>query len=233
MVKCRLEQDRANFIVKQQLFGTSMLGAPLFYFPAEIDTPERGLIIAGTHGDETASMMLISSALRTLDTNQLKHDVILSLNPDGNQLSTRANGNGVDLNRAFPTRNWLPDDTVYRWSIESPTRKVTIKTGDNLNLEPEVSGLMSLIAERKPKFVVSFHEPLACIDTEISSPLVDWMSKAYQLPVVGSVGYPTPGSFGTWCTEQQLPCITVELPDISSDAAVKQYLDATLELLNY
>ncbi|GAL30992.1 gamma-D-glutamyl-meso-diaminopimelate amidase [Vibrio variabilis] len=41
---------------------------------------ERGLILAGTHGDETASTVALSCALRSLPSEYLKHDVILSMN---------------------------------------------------------------------------------------------------------------------------------------------------------
>ena len=31
------------------------------------------------------------------------------------------------------------------------------------------------------------------------------------LPLTGDIGYPTPGSFGTWCGERGLPVVTLEL----------------------
>jgi protein MpaA len=38
------------------------------------------------------------------------------------------------------------------------------------------------------------------------------------------VGYETPGSFGSWCADLSLPCITAEFPPISSDEASEKYL---------
>ncbi|MEF1228087.1 murein tripeptide amidase MpaA, partial [Vibrio fortis] len=116
--------ERAAFSIKPLTYGSSVLGAPLLYFPAQIESDARGLILAGTHGDETASIAGLSCALRSLPAANLRHDVILSMNPDGNQLGTRANANQVDLNRAFPTQNRKEDGTVYRWSSNTPVRDV-------------------------------------------------------------------------------------------------------------
>lgn len=229
----RPQSERALFLIQPVIFGQSRLGAPLLYFPAQIDSDERGLIIAGTHGDETASVSALSCALRSMQSGNLRHDVILSLNPDGNQLGTRANARQVDLNRAFPTRNWTEEGTVYRWSCASKERAVKVSTGQKDELEPEIEALIALINERRPSFVVSFHEPLACIDDPEMSALGHWLSERLALPMVMDVGYDTPGSFGTWCKEQDLPCITVELPPISMDQALQDYLSAIIDLYEY
>ncbi|MGP8308659.1 murein tripeptide amidase MpaA [Vibrio sp. YIC-376] len=225
--------ERAAFLITPQTYGISVLGAPLLYFPAQVENESRGLILAGTHGDETASIIGLSCALRTLPLNSLRHDVVLSMNPDGNQLGTRANANQVDLNRAFPTHNWTEHGTVYRWSSHTPVRDVKVKTGKAEQLEPEVAALINLIEERRPKFVVSFHEPLAFVDDPHHSELAKWLGKQFDLPLVEDVDYETPGSFGTWCSEQELPCITLELPAVSSDLTIEQYLPAIIALLQH
>ncbi|CAH6933211.1 murein tripeptide amidase A [Vibrio chagasii] len=223
--------ERAAFSIEPLPYGNSVLGAPLLYFPAQVESESRGLIIAGTHGDETASIAGLSCALRSLPVANLRHDVILSMNPDGNQLGTRANANQVDLNRAFPTQNWTEDGTVYRWSSHTPVRDVKVKTGQAEQLEPEVQSLISLIEQRKPKFVISFHEPLAMVDDPTQSELASWLGKQFNLPLVEDVDYETPGSFGTWCQERSLSCITVELPPVSADLTIEQYLDAFMAVL--
>ncbi|CAM2935930.1 murein tripeptide amidase MpaA [Vibrio mytili] len=225
--------ERAAFLIQPKLFGRSVMNAPLLYFPAQIQSDSRGLILAGTHGDETASIAGLSCALRSLPAHCLRHDVILSMNPDGNQLGTRANANQVDLNRAFPTENWTEHGSVYRWSSHTPVRDVKVKTGKVEQLEPEVSALISLIEKRQPKFVVSFHEPLAFIDDPAQSELSIWLAKQFDLKVVEDVDYETPGSFGTWCKERQLPCITAELPAVSADHTIENYLTAFIALLQY
>ena len=153
------------------------------------------------------------------------------MNPDGNQLGTRANANQVDLNRAFPTQNWTENGTVYRWSSHTPVRDVKVKTGQADQLEPEVQSLINLIEQREPKFVISFHEPLAMVDDPTQSELAIWLGKQFNLPLVEDVDYETPGSFGTWCQERNLPCITVELPPVSADLTIEKYLDAFVAVL--
>ncbi|WP_098414536.1 murein tripeptide amidase MpaA [Vibrio sp. ES.051] len=225
--------ERAAFLIQPTLYGQSVLGAPLLYFPAQVDSDSRGLIIAGTHGDETSSIAGLSCALRSVPADSLRHDVILSINPDGNQLGTRANANQVDLNRAFPTQNWTKDNTVYRWSSHTPVRDVKVKTGSKEKLEPEVEALIRLIEARRPKFVVSFHEPLAFVDDPEYSNIAQWLSEQFNLPIVTEVDYETPGSFGTWCSERLLPCITVELPAISVDLTIEKHLSAFIALLQF
>ncbi|WP_192457061.1 murein tripeptide amidase MpaA [Musicola keenii] len=229
----RPRSERGFFHHIGDVYGRSQLGAPLIFFPAEQSTPHSGVILAGTHGDETASVFALSCALRTLAPGLRHHHVVLAVNPDGCQLGTRCNAHGVDLNRNFPTTNWQPDGTVYRWSDVTPDRDVRLSTGDSPGSEPETRALCQLIEQLSPPWIVSFHEPLACIEDPLMSPLGSWLSKAFELPLVESVGYATPGSFGTWCVEHQLHCITAELPVIAADSANEHYLEPLLQLLSH
>lgn len=233
MIQHRPRSERGQMTTAGEQYGKSMLGAPLLYFPAAIQGPNTGLVIAGTHGDETAAVVTLSCALRSIESNQLRHHVILAVNPDGCQLGLRANANGVDLNRNFPAANWRSGETVYRWNSSAKTRDVRLSTGRRPGSEPETQGLCHLIHHLKPGWVVSFHEPLACMEDPQKSRLGEWLAHKFALPLVTSVGYETPGSFGSWCTDLSLPCITAELPPISADAASETYLDAMVELLTY
>lgn len=230
-INLRARQQRGQFEHKPINYGHSVLGAPLYYFPAQIEDKNTGLIIAGTHGDETASIVSLSCALRSIEQGQLRHHVILSMNPDGNQLGTRSNANGVDLNRNFASQNWQQGGTVYRWSTDEPERDVQIGTGEFGNSEPETQALCQLIEQLHPAWITSFHEPLACIDDPSHSPLAKWLANKMNLPMVEDVGYGTPGSFGSWCEEHDLLCVTVELPPVSADYACEHYLDVLMELL--
>ncbi|KEY60749.1 murein tripeptide amidase MpaA [Serratia sp. DD3] len=233
MIQHRPRSERGQLTTAGEQYGKSVLGAPLLYFPAAIQGPNSGLVIAGTHGDETAAVVTLSCALRSIEPNQLRHHVILAVNPDGCQLGLRANANGVDLNRNFPAANWRSGETVYRWNSSAKTRDVRLSTGGRPGSEPETQGLCHLIYRLKPVWVVSFHEPLACMEDPQKSRLGEWLAHKFALPLVTSVGYETPGSFGSWCADLSLPCITAELPPISADAASETYLDAMVELLTY
>lgn len=223
--------QRGPLKVSGERYGSSALGAPLLYFPAEHTSSDTGLILAGTHGDEAASIAILSCALRTLLPGQRHQHLVLCVNPDGCQLGLRANANGVDLNRNFPTANWQDANTVYRWNSATPERDVQLSTGKYPGSEPETQALCSLIERLDPAWVVTFHEPLACVDDPDRSSLAGWLSQAFTLPQVEHIGYPTPGSFGSWCAERQLPCITLELPAVSADDASERYLSPCVTLL--
>ncbi|MDN0118191.1 murein tripeptide amidase MpaA [Yersinia frederiksenii] len=231
MSQYRPRAARGNLITPGQHYGTSLLGAPLLYFPALNPSVNTGLIIAGTHGDESAAIVALSCALRSISPLQQRHHVVLAVNPDGCQLGLRANANGVDLNRNFPAKNWQAGETVYRWNSVADARDVVLSTGEYAGSEPETQALCALITQLAPRWVVSFHEPLACIEDPDSSELGARLAANFELPLVTSVGYATPGSFGSWCAERNLPCITAELPPISADAASESYLAALIDLL--
>lgn len=233
MSTTRPRAQRGAFPPGTQHYGRSLLGAPLIWFPAPLAGPQSGLIIAGTHGDENASVVTLSCALRTLAPELRRHHVILAVNPDGCQLGLRANANGVDLNRNFPSANWKAGETVYRWNNAAEQRDVVLLTGSRPGSEPESRALCQLIHQITPAWVVSFHDPLACIEDARDSELGQWLAGAFTLPLVSSVGYETPGSFGSWCNDIGLHCITAEFPAISSDEASERYLSAMTGLLHW
>ena len=226
-------QARGQLHAHREVYGQSVLGAPLLWFPASQADADSGLILAGTHGDETAAIATLSGALRTLPDALRRHHVVLAVNPDGCQLGLRGNARGVDLNRNFPAANWQPGRTVYRWNSAADERDVAISTGDRPASEPETHALCALIHQLKPAWVVTFHEPLACIDDPQHSALGQWLAEQTGMPLVGSVGYDTPGSFGSWCADIGLLCITAELPPISVDEASECWLQPMINLLRW
>ena len=190
-------------------FGRSRLGAPLeVWLPLE--GPIDFLLIAGMHGDEAETTIILSTALRSLPAEELRSAVILGANPDGLSRGTRGDAEGVDLNRNFPAANWSPKLVNHRWSAEDP-QDVELSPGPSPASEPETTALMDLVERFKPPTVVSFHGMLACIDDPAQSPLAEWMSRKTGLPLVPDIGYATPGSFGSWAKEKNLPLITYEI----------------------
>ena len=224
---------RGKLGVPYQQYGRSVLGAPLLWFPAPLGDADSGLILAGTHGDENAAIATLSAALRTLPDALRRHHVVLAVNPDGCQLGLRANANGVDLNRNFPAANWQSGDTVYRWNSVADARDVALSTGSHPASEPETQALCALIHQLKPRWIVSWHEPLGCIDDPHQAEIGGWLAQQTGLPRVSSVGYDTPGSFGSWCKDLSLTCVTAEMPVISVDEATETYLEMMVNLLRW
>lgn len=224
---------RGKLDAVSEIYGTTVLGAPLLWFPAPAADAQSGLLLAGTHGDETAAVVTLSCAMRTLHESHRRHHVVLAVNPDGCQLGLRANARGVDLNRNFPAANWQNGETLYRWNSMADARDVRLSTGDRPASEPETRALCDLIHRLSPAWIVSFHEPLACIEDPHASPLGEWLAGKMALPLVTSVGYATPGSFGSWCADLSLPVITAELPAVSADTSSEMYLGAMVDLLTW
>lgn len=233
MPASRPRPERGAFPSGSEYYGHSLLGAPLIWFPATEASHASGLIIAGTHGDENSSIVTLSCALRTLKPELRRHHVVMAVNPDGCQLGLRANASGVDLNRNFPAANWKPGETVYRWNSAAEARDVVLSTGDAPGSEPETKALCQLIHQVRPAWVVSFHDPLACVEDPRNSAFGQWLAQAFNLPLVTSVGYETPGSFGSWCADMNLHCITLEFPPVSADEASEKYLSAMTALLRH
>jgi protein MpaA len=194
----------------KKVFGRTRLGAPLEVFG--IDQPSVNyLLLAGQHGTEPEGTLLLSSVLRSTASEHLACAVVPCLNPDGLVRGTRGNASGVDLNRNFPAANWSADPVLYHWNDEADTH-VAISPGTHPASEPETQALINLITILKPKHVITVHAPLGCVDDPEASPLAHYLAKESALPLVTDIGYPTPGSLGSWALEQNLHLITFELP---------------------
>jgi len=190
-------------------YGKSVLGAPLLWLPSREKC--RLLIIAGIHGEEPETTVTLSRALRSCEESEISSGIgiIFCANPDGVALGTRGNANDVDLNRNFPASNWQDKPTTCRWHADEE-EVLEIATGASAGSEPETQALLSLLDTIKPHQVLTLHGPLACVDDPDRTPLAAWIADKAGLPLVGEIGYETPGSMGSWASERKLPWITWE-----------------------
>ena len=186
-------------------YGRSVLGAPLLYYPCKSEC--KLLVMAGIHGEEPETTFLLSRVLRAFDEPFDSIAFILCANPDGVALGTRGNANGVDLNRNFKTQNFSTEKVGSRSILEAPR--------DTL-LSPGIEKL-------KPVSVLAMHAPMGCVDAPQKTTLVEGVMDAFNLPWLPDIGYKTPGSFGTWCGERNLECVTLELLRMSLEQLFDRY----------
>jgi murein peptide amidase A len=227
-MKLRRRQDTGDIALTPEPYGRSVLGLPL-----EVWRPAgrcRLLIHAGIHGEEAATTIALSRALRLLAEPSPHCGVVLAANPDGLTRGTRGNARGVDLNRNFPTRDWQPGPVPYRSTLQDE-RDVALSPGSEPASEPETAALIRLIDELRPEAVVALHAPLACIDDDDESPLGRWIAGQTGLPLVNGVGYPTPGSFGAWGGERGIGVVTYEFELTDMESLNRKHVPVLVELL--
>lgn len=160
------------------------------------------LVIGGIHGGEHTPALLSFHFIRWLEANPSavrrgRLVVAPLVDPDGLESGVRGNDNGIDLNRNYPARN-------FRGSVRHGMKPAS---------ESESRFVLMLMKRYRPASVISIHAALACVNYDgPAEELARVMSRACGLPVKPSVGYPTPGSFGSYCgIDLKVPTITFEL----------------------
>jgi murein peptide amidase A len=222
-------RDRGLIRHRGESYGSSLEGVPLNVFLPHANAPEI-FVLASIHGDEPETTVAVSEALRCIPSGELQAAVILCGNPDGMLRGTRGNARGVDLNRNFPTSNWTPQPVHYK-SRANDARDIALSPGDAPASEPETIALLALIERLKPRAVVSLHSALACVDDSGASHLGRQLSERCALPFLTEIGYPTPGSMGTWAGERGLNLVTLELEDASLYTLKDRHVPILIDLM--
>ena len=189
------------------IIGRSVEGRPIEAFDVAGATPADrlgALVFGAIHGDEPGSAELCHRFIEALRARApgYRTIVIPALNPDGLQAGRKNNARDVDLNRNFAARNW---QRAHRPGYDP---------GAAPQSEPETAALAALVEGARPRALVAVHQPLRCVNWDGGGQrLADLMAAACGYPSVASVGYPTPGSFGSRYGVDDGGCVvTLELP---------------------
>lgn len=175
------------------------------------------LVIGVVHGDEWQGEKIVDEMMKLPHKNRVLY--IPCLNPDGKDLGTRTNANGVDLNRNFPAKNWklLPRDRYF--GGEEPLSEV------------ESRFLKEVIDKYTPDAILTLHTPFEVVNYDgDANEIANKMAELSGYRLEESIGYETPGSFGSYFgIEQGYPIITLEMKEIDDCEQLWTELKVALE----
>jgi predicted deacylase len=195
--------------------GKSVEGRTLHAFRSKRGGGSVTMVLGGFHGDEPKSVSVAQKLIELLQAELATKQgggwfIVPLVNPDGYARRRRRNANRVDLNRNFPTENW-----------GESSRRSRMHGGSSPGSEPETSAIIQAINSVRPARIITIHSISGgrhCNNYDgPGKKLATLMSSHNGYPVTASIGYPTPGSFGTWAgIERAIPTITLELPSLDS-----------------
>jgi murein peptide amidase A len=144
------------------IIGFSLAGRPIDAYTFGSGAREY-LIVAGIHGgSEWNTIELANELISYINEHPdiIPGDatlyIIRNMNPDGemrgHNVDGRVNNNGVDLNRNFPTKNWVAD-----WNRDGCWTYRPTTGGTYGGSEPETRTVMSFINAHKFTGVISYH----------------------------------------------------------------------------
>jgi murein peptide amidase A len=177
----------------------SVEGRPLAWRALGADDAPAVLLLGGIHGDEPMGTRLLERFAAELEPVAGKRVVIAAAcNPDGLARGTRENARDVDLNRNFRAASWTRGG----------------KRGRAPLCEPESRFVAHLVETLRPTHVVTVHAPFRCVNWDgPAEALARLMGDANGYELRPSIGYPTPGSLGSWVGHDlSIPIVTLELP---------------------
>ncbi|HXU62988.1 MAG TPA: DUF2817 domain-containing protein [Polyangia bacterium] len=203
-----VEREAALASLSFEEIGRSTEGRPIFgrcFGRSAGSASARAplLVMGGIHGDEPASVdALLDLLARLPPALPAPLWLVPALNPDGLAVGRKNSARDVDLNRNFPARSFRTDH--QRGYLPGPAPLS----------EPETRALADLIGREAIGAALAVHAPFACVNYD--GPAASWaqaVAHACGWPAQGDIGYPTPGSFGSWLgIDRGLPVLTLELP---------------------
>ena len=204
------------------IIGYSVAGRPLTMYRFG-GGPSRRLIVAGIHGGyEWNTIALAHQLMSHLQVNpelippEISLYLLPAFNVDGHARSRsyagRANENGVDLNRNWPSQ-WQAE-----WPKAGCWSYLPIHGGSAPVSEPEVAALMNFILAEDIEAIISYHSAALGIFPGGQPALAASVDLAETLAEVAPYPYPPinagciyTGQFADWAAKVGIPAVDVEL----------------------
>ncbi|WII70836.1 succinylglutamate desuccinylase/aspartoacylase family protein [Bdellovibrio sp. 22V] len=211
--------------MKTSIFTTTSKGMPVIAYEFHNDGPEV-LILGGVHGDEIEGVIASQELLKHFMHSfpyKLNLTLVPQFNFEGVIFKTRGNGNGVDLNRNLPTKDWSPEVKTPRYH-----------PGPFAGSENENKGLMAYLEQKKPVFILSLHSwhPVLNVNGDCRQ-VAEVLAQRTGYKIDDDIGYPTPGCLGTYTgLERNFPTLTYEIErGLSAEKIIEIHVPAILESL--
>lgn len=182
------------------------------------------LVIGGVHGDEIEGIIAANGLLQKFSDSfpyKLNLTLIPIFNLDGALRSQRKNAREIDLNRNLPTQDWTPEVAKKKYN-----------PGPNPCSEPENQALVDYIKTNQPTFIITLHSWKPMLNTNGDcAQVAQKISDHTGYIITDDIGYPTPGSLGTYCgLERQIPTITYEFERfLPAEKILNQHVPAIIE----
>ncbi len=200
--------ERLEGLPTHQSIGISVEGKSIDSWQFGDSTRIKILILGGIHGDEPESVDFTSSlwwALESITADSLNCLIRMvdCANLDGYLAKSRRNARGIDLNRNFPTLDFVVGDSLSRYY-----------GGREPLSEPETQAIVKLIEDFRPDLIVALHAPLNCVNFDGPAEAeAARLAELLNLPLVIDLGYATRGSLGGYYgRERNQKVITLEFP---------------------
>jgi murein peptide amidase A len=220
--KIKNADDDEKIQVKKYRFGRSEGKRNLHAYivaprKSKKSKPKNIYLIAAQHGDERNSKRVLELFMREVKLlsadyrNDHRIIIIPLYNPDGYKRYDRFAAKKVDLNRDFPSSD----------GEGNPHSKVT-------------EAFLKLLKRYPATEIYNIHQPFRVVlyypeDEKVAKPF----GQLSDYPLGQGVGYPTPGSLGTYAREKKIPILTVELSrSMRSIMAPFIYEEVRLALFN-
>jgi len=166
--------------------------------------PRRVIWIGGIHGNEQEGVISTRELPLAFTRvpgalGEVTLTIVEDINPDGTAMNRRGNAKGIDLNRNYPARNFVPGKSYGARPLD----------------QPEARALHDLVRSERPHLVIVAHSWREDHFINFDGPAVQYAElfaaeSGYRVKPSDRIS-PTPGSLGSWVGRTLgIPILTLE-----------------------